>query len=196
MPTVPMRIEPGTLRVLAALVSGIVIHRRIFREFFTFRPRKHVQRSVLDLHNLTGVVALPFHFFFALTGLTIFAGMYFPVSETMLKPQAQAAAMAEAKSKGLAFKPAGVQAPLASVDAMVVEAKRRWSARGIAMAIAAADNAVADNVIASFFFMVLLADGQMTVLLTAGSSQMNVLRHPAAGTPARPYTVQEWRMLR
>jgi hypothetical protein len=117
--------------MLAALVSGIVIHRRIFREFFTFRPRKHVQRSALDLHNLTGVVALPFHFFFALTGLTIFAGMYFPVSETMLKPQAQAAAIAEATSKGLAFKPSGIQAPLASVDAMVLEAKRRWAARGM-----------------------------------------------------------------
>jgi len=108
-----------------------VIHRRIFRELFTFRPRKQTQRSVLDLHNLTGVVALPFHFFFALTGLTIFAGMYLPVSETQLKPQAMAAAMAEAKAKSLAFKPAGVAAPLASVDAMVVEAKRRWAARGM-----------------------------------------------------------------
>jgi uncharacterized iron-regulated membrane protein len=122
----------AALAMLAALVSGIVIHRRIFREFFTFRPKKHVQRSVLDLHNLTGVVALPFHFFFALTGLTIFAGMYLPVSETMLKPQAEAAAMAEAHAKGYAFKPAGVAAPLASVDAMVVEAKRRWAARGMA----------------------------------------------------------------
>ncbi len=121
----------AALAMLAALVSGIVIHRRIFREFFTFRPRKHVQRSTLDLHNLTGVVALPFHFFFALTGLTIFAAMYLPVSETMLAPQAQAAAMAEAQAKGLAFKPSGVSAPLASVDAMVVEAKRRWAARGM-----------------------------------------------------------------
>jgi len=121
----------AALVMLAALVSGVVIHRRIFREFFTFRPRKHVQRSTLDLHNLTGVVALPFHFMFALTGLTVFASIYLPVSGTLLKPQAQAAAMAEANAKGLPFKPAGVQAPLASVDAMVVEAKRRWAARGM-----------------------------------------------------------------
>lgn len=121
----------AALAMLAALVSGVVIHRRIFREIFTFRPRKHLQRSTLDLHNLTGVVALPFHFFFALTGLTIFAAMYFPVSETLLKPQAEAAAMAEAQAKGLPYKPAGVAAPLASVDAMVVEAKRRWAVRGM-----------------------------------------------------------------
>ena len=119
------------LVMLAALVSGVVIHRRIFREFFTFRPRKHLQRSTLDLHNLTGVVALPFHFMFALTGLTIFAGVYFPVSETLLKPQAQLAAVAEVQARKLAFKPAGVPAPLASVDAMVVEARRRWAARGM-----------------------------------------------------------------
>jgi uncharacterized iron-regulated membrane protein len=121
----------AALVMLAALVSGVVIHRRLFREFFTFRPRKHVQRSTLDLHNLTGVVALPFHFMFALTGLTVFASIYLPVSETLMKPQAMAAAMADATAKGLPFKPAGVQAPLASVDAMVVEAKRRWAARGM-----------------------------------------------------------------
>jgi len=119
----------AALVMLAALVSGVVMHRKFFREFFTFRPGKHVRRSMLDLHNLTGVVALPFHFVFALSGLTIFAGIYLPVSETMLRPQAQAHAMAEAQAKGLAFKPAGVPAPMASVDAMVVEAKRRWAAR-------------------------------------------------------------------
>jgi uncharacterized iron-regulated membrane protein len=121
----------AALVMLAALVSGVVIHRRLFRELFTFRPRKHLQRSTLDLHNLTGVVALPFHFMFALTGLTVFGSIYLPVSETLLKPQAMAAAMADASAKGLPFKPAGVQAPLASVDAMVVEAKRRWAARGM-----------------------------------------------------------------
>jgi uncharacterized iron-regulated membrane protein len=121
----------AALVMLAALVSGVVMHRKIFRELFTFRPGKRTQRSVLDLHNLTGVVALPFHFIFALSGLTIFASIYLPVGETMLKPLAQQQALAEAQAKGLAFKPAGVPAPLASVDAMVVEAKKRWAARGM-----------------------------------------------------------------
>lgn len=119
----------AALMMLAALVSGVVMHRRIFREFFTFRPAKQRLRSTLDLHNLTGVVALPFHFFFALTGFVIFAGVYFPVSETVLQPTAMSAMMEDAKAKGLAFQPAGVAAPLASVDAMVAEARRRWAAR-------------------------------------------------------------------
>jgi len=121
----------SALALLCALVSGVVIHRRLFREFFTFRPHKHRQRSTLDLHNLTGVVALPFHFFFALSGLTIFAGMYFPVSETLFKTQAQAEQVARAREHGLPAEAAGVAAPLASVDAMVAEAQRRWAAGGM-----------------------------------------------------------------
>ena len=122
----------AALIMLAALVSGVVMHRKIFRELFTFRPAKHLQRSVLDLHNLTGVVALPFHFIFALSGLVIFAGMYFPVSSTLMKPQAKAFEQAEAARSGLPEHAAGVPMPLASVDAMVAEAQRRWAARGMA----------------------------------------------------------------
>ena len=121
----------AALAMLAALVSGVVIHRKLFRELFTFRPWKIKQRSTLDLHNLTGVVALPFHFIFAFTGLVIFAGIYLPVGETQLESQALAFYEQEAEAKGLAYMPSGKAAPLASVDAMVSEAKRRWAARGM-----------------------------------------------------------------
>ena len=47
--------------LLIALISGIVTHRRIFADFFTFRPDRSRQRAWLDAHNLFGVVALPFH---------------------------------------------------------------------------------------------------------------------------------------
>jgi uncharacterized iron-regulated membrane protein len=121
------------LVMLVALVTGVVMHRKIFREFFTFRPWKQIQRSTLDLHNLTGVVALPFHFFFAFTGVLIFAGVYFfPVSATLLKPMHDRHEVMEAKQTGLPHERAGVAAPLASVDAMMAEAKRRWAARDMA----------------------------------------------------------------
>jgi uncharacterized iron-regulated membrane protein len=119
----------AALIMLVALVSGVVVHRKLFREFFTFRPEKNGQRSMLDLHNLTGVVALPFHFMFPLTGLIIFAGIYFPLSETTLKPLAEQHEQVEARAKGLPHDPAAVRAPLAPVDPMVEEAKRRWAAR-------------------------------------------------------------------
>lgn len=120
------------LVMLVALVTGVIMHRKFFREFFTFRPWKRTQRATLDLHNLTGVVALPFHFFFAFTGLVIFAGIYLPVGDTLLKPMHQQHELVEAAATGLPHDSAGVAAPLASVDAMVEEAKRRWAARDMA----------------------------------------------------------------
>ncbi|MDP5239273.1 PepSY-associated TM helix domain-containing protein [Uliginosibacterium sp. 31-16] len=121
------------LVMLAALVTGVIMHRKFFREFFTFRPAKQTQRSLLDLHNLTGVVALPFHFFFAFTGLLIFAGFYyFPVSQFQLKPLHDQHEIIEARETGLPHARAGIPAPLASVDAMMAEARRRWAARDMA----------------------------------------------------------------
>ena len=66
----------ATIGLLAALTTGVIIHRRIFRDFFTFRPKSSPQRSWLDAHNATGVLALPFHFMIAFTGLVIFWGIY------------------------------------------------------------------------------------------------------------------------
>ena len=121
----------SALAMLAALVSGVVMHRRLFRELFTFRPGRARLRGVLDLHNLTGVVALPFHFFFAFTGLLIFAATYyFPVGHTQLHDLHDRYAQIEASQTGLPHERAGVPAGLADVDAMVDEAQRRWEAGG------------------------------------------------------------------
>ncbi|AXM95511.1 PepSY-associated TM helix domain-containing protein [Pseudomonas plecoglossicida] len=65
------------LVMLAALVTGIVIHKKIFKEFFTFRPDKG-QRSWLDFHNASAVLLLPFHLMITYTGLVIFMLIYIP----------------------------------------------------------------------------------------------------------------------
>jgi uncharacterized iron-regulated membrane protein len=122
----------AALIMLVGLVSGIVIHKKLFREFFTLRPNKGRQRTTLDLHNLTGVVATPFHFMFAFTGLVIFAGIYFPVTASPLKSSAENHARMDTEAKGLPPDRAPENAALASVDAMVEEAKRRWAARDMA----------------------------------------------------------------
>ncbi len=62
---------------LAALVSGVVVHRRIFADFFTFRAGKG-QRSWLDAHNATAVFTLPFLLVIVYTGLTYFYSSYMP----------------------------------------------------------------------------------------------------------------------
>ncbi|MNZ31272.1 hypothetical protein D3C78_485660 [compost metagenome] len=64
--------------MLVALVSGIIVHRRIFKDFFTLRPKAARQRAWLDAHNVLGVVGLPFHLLIAYTGLAIFVANYMP----------------------------------------------------------------------------------------------------------------------
>lgn len=63
--------------MLVALVSGVVVHRRIFQDFFTFRTGKG-QRSWMDAHNATSVLTLPFLFMIVYTGLAIFYTSYMP----------------------------------------------------------------------------------------------------------------------
>lgn len=67
-----------SMAMLVALVSGVIVHKRIFSDFFTFRPNKG-QRSWLDAHNASGVLTLPFLFMITLTGLWIFYTSYLPL---------------------------------------------------------------------------------------------------------------------
>ncbi|MCW2349147.1 PepSY-associated TM helix domain-containing protein [Sphingobium sp. B12D2B] len=117
--------------MMALLVSGVVMHRKIFRELFTFRPEKARLRSMLDLHNMTGVLALPFLFVITLSGLLIFAYMYLPSPTSLMRPLAKAQELVEASGTGLPVDPSGRPGELASVDAMMDAAKARWTAKGV-----------------------------------------------------------------
>lgn len=60
----------ATMFMLVAIISGIITHKKIFKDFFTFRSGKG-QRSWLDAHNATAVFALPFHIMITLSGLLL-----------------------------------------------------------------------------------------------------------------------------
>jgi len=119
----------AAMAMLVLLVSGVVIHKKIFAEFFLFRPRKRLQRSSLDLHNLTGVIALPFHFVITLSGLIIFIGIYFPqahVGAYGIGQEAKDQYRLEARG-GYQREKTNTPGTLASLDAMVNHAEREWA---------------------------------------------------------------------
>lgn len=116
------------MAMLVLLVSGVIIHRKIFADFFLFRPKKQLPRASLDLHNVTGVLGLPFHFLITLSGLIIFIQIYFPQAHLGpygTGPEAKAALQAEVFGRYTREK-ANVPGTLASLDAMAVEAERQW----------------------------------------------------------------------
>lgn len=70
--------------MLAALISGLLIHHRVLIDFFTLRPRASRRRAWLDLHNLSGIAALPFLLMITYTGCVILAETFMPAATQVL----------------------------------------------------------------------------------------------------------------
>lgn len=70
-----------TMLMFLAILSGVVTHKKIFKDFFTFRPGKG-QRSWLDMHNVISVTALPFFLMITYSGLVFFMYAYMPAAMT------------------------------------------------------------------------------------------------------------------
>lgn len=118
----------AAMAMLVLLVSGVIIHKKIFSQFFTFRPHKRLQRSSLDLHNLTGVLGLPFHFVMTLSGLIIFVAIYFPQAHWgVYGADKKGKAAYTEEDLGRYSRPkANAPGTLASLDAMAQRAEREW----------------------------------------------------------------------
>lgn len=67
-----------SLGLLLVLASGVIVHRRLFADFFTFRPRLSAGRAWLDAHNVLGVLPLPFYFMILATALSTLLLTYLP----------------------------------------------------------------------------------------------------------------------
>ncbi|WP_294294210.1 PepSY-associated TM helix domain-containing protein [uncultured Sphingomonas sp.] len=67
----------ASIMMLVAILTGIVTHKKIFRDFFTLRRQKD-QRSWLDGHNATAVLALPFHLMITYTGIVTLMALLMP----------------------------------------------------------------------------------------------------------------------
>ena len=114
------------MAMLALVISGVIIHLRIFKDFLLFRPNKALSRSALDLHTAIGVLAMPFHFIMPLSGLVIFFALFF--GSTWRAAFGGDEDAFDREVFGSYERPRlEVQAPLASLDAMAGEAARRWS---------------------------------------------------------------------
>jgi uncharacterized iron-regulated membrane protein len=111
--------------MLIALLTGIVTHRRIFADFFTFRAGKG-KRSWLDAHNVLGVLPLPFHLMISFTGVVTLITLTFPWAMTANYASDTARAFAEL-APGYYTRPrVNRPAPLGDVHAMLADAQRRF----------------------------------------------------------------------
>ncbi|KRP41996.1 PepSY-associated TM helix domain-containing protein [Pseudomonas poae] len=112
--------------MFVALITGIVTHKKIFKDFFTFRPRKG-QRSWLDGHNAVGVLVLPFHLMITYSSLVIFMSMVMP-APIMASYGADTRAFFSEMFPATDNAPAlGQPAPLQSLVPMYTQARAQWA---------------------------------------------------------------------
>jgi uncharacterized iron-regulated membrane protein len=113
--------------MLVAIVSGVITHKKIFTDFFTFRWGKG-QRSWLDAHNAFSVFGLPFHLMITYTGLVTLMGMYMPwgTQLAITTPDQRQVLNDQLSAYIQPGKPSGIKADLAPVDGMVRQAEARW----------------------------------------------------------------------
>lgn len=118
--------------MLVAIVSGVITHKKIFIDFFTFRGGKG-QRSWLDAHNMLSVFGLPFHFMITYSGLVTLMLLYMPWGDNAAfkTPQERRALTAEMSAFVPTGPPSGMAAPLAPLADMVRQAQARWGADNV-----------------------------------------------------------------
>jgi len=117
--------------MLVTMVSGVIIHKKIFKEFFTFRPRKG-QRSWLDGHNAVGVLILPFHLMITYSSLVIFMTMVMPASILTAYDGNAQTFFNDLFPSQKPVQAAGTPVPLAPLRTMAETAREHWQGAAVA----------------------------------------------------------------
>lgn len=114
--------------MLVAIISGIITHKKIFADFFTFRPKKGGQRAWMDGHNALSVLGLPFHLMITFSGLLLFASMLLPAG--ILAAYENPRQYADDMFPGFKVSPPRNEpAPLVALAPLVEQVEQRWHGR-------------------------------------------------------------------
>jgi uncharacterized iron-regulated membrane protein len=121
--------------MFVAMLSGIVAHKKIFREFFTFRPGRG-QQSWLDGHTTLAVTVLPFLLVMTWSGLIFSMFVYMPAAQSALYPGYED--LGRFSEEAFQNVPArhenryAPQAPLTSLHNVLARAEEQWGEGNIA----------------------------------------------------------------
>lgn len=122
-----------TMLMLLAMVTGVITHKKIFKDFFTFRPGKG-QRSWLDAHNAISVMALPFFLMITYSGLVFFLFAYMPAGRDILygTDKVKSSAFYEELFEEHQHKHAAIGMPATPLAPLVERAFEAWGAGQLA----------------------------------------------------------------
>ena len=113
--------------MLLAVITGVVIHKKIFTDFFTFRAKKGLP-GWLDIHNVLSVIALPFHFMITYSGLLFFLFTYMVLSTNLQTNEDQLDAMTdEIYPRSVPVESANQAADMLPISTLYQQAKKGWT---------------------------------------------------------------------
>ena len=133
--------------MLVAIITGVITHKKIFTDFFTFRPQKGL-RSWLDFHNVSAVMALPYHAMITYTGIVTLMFLYLPWGVKAAYPADPDAFFSEAFARMADVEgPAEGRAPPLPIQQLLDSARKEWNGAevaGFTVHRPGADNSVVD----------------------------------------------------
>ncbi|MBU2872445.1 PepSY-associated TM helix domain-containing protein [Marinobacter salexigens] len=117
----------AAMLMLLALISGVITHKKIFKDFFTFRSGKG-QRSWLDAHNGFSVLALPFHLMITYTGLVTLMMLYIPwgLNQAFPEPEQRQRLISDVFAVIPTEPPSGERTPMVALPALLAQAEAHW----------------------------------------------------------------------
>ncbi|MDF1790445.1 MAG: PepSY-associated TM helix domain-containing protein [Thalassobaculaceae bacterium] len=111
------------IALLASAISGLLLHRKMLQEMFSFRPDRSIRLFWTDMHKLIGLWAAPFHVVMALTGTILgFAGIVVLLAALTAYRGDGAAAMA---AMGMLHPSSEATADMVPASRLMAEALRR-----------------------------------------------------------------------
>jgi len=115
-----------SMLMLLAVITGVVIHKKIFSDFFTFRTKKALP-GWLDIHNVFSVIALPFHFMITYSGLLFFLFTYMALSTNIQTTELEYSEMrAEIYPRSAKVEAANIPAVMQKFSSLYQQTKVIW----------------------------------------------------------------------
>lgn len=138
-----------SMLMLLAVITGVIIHKKIFSDFFTFRAKKGLP-GWLDSHNVLSVIALPYHFMITYSGLLFFLFTYMVLSINIQVTDAELGEMIdEIYPKSAEVTPGNISATMQSISSLYKKTRDTWRNNNVESIVIYAANDINAKVIFS-----------------------------------------------
>lgn len=112
--------------LFVALITGVIVHKKIFKDLFTFRPGKSLGRAWLDAHNVAGVFSLPFFLMITYSGLVTLMYLYMPVGLQLASDKSEPGFFSALSLRPEPSPPRGEPAPLTAIAPLLRQTQQIW----------------------------------------------------------------------